>query len=80
MVSDARKRAGDGGAGSACDRVGSGAGRRGERGREKIGEEQTAEEAEDGPAELLFIHGGHTSKVNDLAWNPNVEERRESEA
>ncbi|CBK23593.2 uncharacterized protein [Blastocystis hominis] len=37
----------------------------------KIGEEQTAEEAEDGPAELLFIHGGHTSKVNDLAWNPN---------
>ena len=34
--------------------------------------EQSAEEAEDGPAELLFIHGGHTSKVNDISWNPNV--------
>lgn len=34
--------------------------------------EQTADEAEDGPAELLFIHGGHTSKVNDISWNPNV--------
>lgn len=29
----------------------------------KIGEEQTPEDAEDGPAELLFIHGGHTAKV-----------------
>ena len=36
--------------------------------------EQSAEEAEDGPAELLFIHGGHTSKVNDISWNPNVSE------
>jgi histone-binding protein RBBP4 len=26
---------------------------------------------EDGPPELLFIHGGHTSKVSDFAWNPN---------
>lgn len=37
----------------------------------RIGEEQTAEDAEDGPPELLFIHGGHTSKVSDFAWNPN---------
>lgn len=29
----------------------------------KIGEEQSKEDAEDGPPELLFIHGGHTSKV-----------------
>lgn len=29
----------------------------------KIGEEQSPEDAEDGPAELLFIHGGHTAKV-----------------
>jgi len=37
----------------------------------KIGEEQTPEEAEDGPPELLFIHGGHTSKISDFSWNPN---------
>ena len=28
----------------------------------KIGEEQSPEDAEDGPPELLFIHGGHTAK------------------
>eukprot|EP00040_Diaphanoeca_grandis_P031540 m.188707 g.188707 ORF g.188707 m.188707 type:complete len:428 (+) comp32355_c0_seq1:224-1507(+) len=39
----------------------------------KIGEEQSAEDAEDGPPELLFIHGGHTSKISDFSWNPNVE-------
>jgi WD40 repeat protein len=32
----------------------------------KIGEEQSPEDAEDGPPELLFIHGGHTSKVRRL--------------
>ncbi|KAJ1922071.1 Histone acetyltransferase type B subunit 2 [Tieghemiomyces parasiticus] len=37
----------------------------------RIGEEQTPEDAEDGPPELLFVHGGHTSKVSDVAWNPN---------
>lgn len=37
----------------------------------RIGDEQSAEDAEDGPPELLFIHGGHTSKVSDFAWNPN---------
>ena len=38
----------------------------------RIGLEQTAEEAEDGPAELLFVHGGHVSRVNDISWNRNV--------
>uniref|UniRef100_A0A8C5NMD4 RB binding protein 7, chromatin remodeling factor n=1 Tax=Junco hyemalis TaxID=40217 RepID=A0A8C5NMD4_JUNHY len=36
----------------------------------KIGEEQSAEDA-DGPPELLFIHGGHTAKISDFSWNPN---------
>ena len=37
----------------------------------RIGAEQTAEDAEDGVPELLFIHGGHTSRVVDFNWNPN---------
>lgn len=37
----------------------------------RIGMEQTEMDAEDGPPELLFIHGGHTSKISDFAWNPN---------
>jgi len=37
----------------------------------KIGEEQTADDIEDGPPELLFIHGGHTAKISDFSWNPN---------
>lgn len=32
---------------------------------------QTAEDALDGPPELLFVHGGHTSKISDFAWNPS---------
>ena len=28
-------------------------------------------DAEDGPPELLFIHGGHTAKISDFSWNPN---------
>lgn len=36
----------------------------------RIDEEQTVEDAEDGPPELLFIHGGHTSKISDFSWNP----------
>lgn len=39
----------------------------------RIGEEQTPEDAEDGPPELLFIHGGHTSRVSDFSWNLNEE-------
>ena len=34
---------------------------------------QTPEDAEDGPPELLFIHGGHTAKISDFAWNGNDE-------
>lgn len=37
----------------------------------RIGDEQTPEDAEDGPPELLFMHGGHTSKVCDFSWNSN---------
>ena len=37
----------------------------------QIGDEQSPEDAEDGPPELLFIHGGHTSKISDFSWNPN---------
>uniref|UniRef100_A0A2K5PEM8 Histone-binding protein RBBP4-like N-terminal domain-containing protein n=1 Tax=Cebus imitator TaxID=2715852 RepID=A0A2K5PEM8_CEBIM len=36
----------------------------------KIGE-QSPEDAEDGPPELLFIHGGHIAKISDLSWNPS---------
>ena len=39
----------------------------------KIGAEQAPEDAEDGPPELLFIHGGHTDKISDFSWNPNDE-------
>ncbi|CAH8864041.1 unnamed protein product [Trichobilharzia szidati] len=37
----------------------------------RIGEEISAEDVEDGPPELLFIHGGHTAKISDFSWNPN---------
>jgi len=37
----------------------------------RIGEEQTSEDALDGPPELLFIHGGHTNKISDFSWNAN---------
>jgi hypothetical protein len=32
---------------------------------------QSPEDAEDGPPELLFVHGGHTSKISDFSWNGN---------
>jgi hypothetical protein len=35
----------------------------------KIGAEQSPEDAQDGPPELLFVHGGHTAKVSDFSWN-----------
>jgi histone-binding protein RBBP4 len=35
----------------------------------RIGQEQDPEDAEDGPPELLFIHGGHTAKVFDFSFN-----------
>eukprot|EP01041_Mallomonas_annulata_P012346 gene12346-25976_t len=37
----------------------------------RIGDEQNPEDAEDGPPELLFVHGGHTAKVSDFSWNEN---------
>ncbi|XP_058090798.1 histone-binding protein MSI1-like [Magnolia sinica] len=37
----------------------------------RIGDEQTAEDAEDGPPELLFVHGGHTAKISEFSWNRN---------
>uniref|UniRef100_A0A8C6WZ75 RB binding protein 7, chromatin remodeling factor n=1 Tax=Neogobius melanostomus TaxID=47308 RepID=A0A8C6WZ75_9GOBI len=38
----------------------------------KIGEEQSAEDAEDGLlSSWYFIHGGHTAKISDFSWNPN---------
>lgn len=29
-------------------------------------------EAEDGPPELLFSHGGHKAKISDFSWNKNL--------
>ncbi|KAI8889010.1 WD40 repeat-like protein [Backusella circina FSU 941] len=36
----------------------------------RIGHSQSPEDAEDGPPELLFMHGGHTNKISDFGWNP----------
>jgi histone-binding protein RBBP4 len=35
----------------------------------RVGEEQAPEDAEDGPPELLFVHGGHTAKISDFAFS-----------
>ncbi|KAG8876697.1 Histone acetyltransferase type B subunit 2 [Tulasnella sp. 331] len=35
-----------------------------------IGLEQTPDDAEDGPPELVFVHGGHTNRPSDLCWAP----------
>uniref|UniRef100_A0A1J3D9S1 WD-40 repeat-containing protein MSI3 n=2 Tax=Noccaea caerulescens TaxID=107243 RepID=A0A1J3D9S1_NOCCA len=37
----------------------------------RVGDEQLEVEldAEDGPPELLFSHGGHKAKISDFAWN-----------
>ena len=35
----------------------------------RIGAEQSAEDAADGPPEVLFVHGGHTAKVSDFSWS-----------
>ncbi|GAB7342758.1 hypothetical protein MBLNU457_g0901t1 [Dothideomycetes sp. NU457] len=37
----------------------------------RAGAEQTPEDAEDGPPEMLFMHGGHTARVSDFSWNLN---------
>jgi len=38
---------------------------------ERVGDEQTADDAEDGVPELMFMHGGHTNHLADFSWNPN---------
>lgn len=38
-----------------------------------IGAAQSPEDVDDGPPELLFIHGGHSEKVSDFSWNQNEE-------
>ncbi|KAK4562255.1 hypothetical protein RGQ29_004929 [Quercus rubra] len=35
----------------------------------RIGDEQLEGDAEDGPPELLFSHGGHKAKISDFSWN-----------
>ncbi|KAK0481492.1 WD40 repeat-like protein [Armillaria novae-zelandiae] len=35
-----------------------------------IGSEQSPDDQEDGAPELLFIHGGHTSRPSDFCWAP----------
>lgn len=37
----------------------------------RIGDEQLELDAEDGPPELLFSHGGHKAKISDFSWNKN---------
>ncbi|THH33170.1 hypothetical protein EUX98_g1021 [Antrodiella citrinella] len=39
-----------------------------------IGQEQTPDDQEDGPPELLFVHGGHTSRPTDFCWAPGKSE------
>ncbi|KAI0286837.1 histone acetyltransferase type B subunit 2 [Russula aff. rugulosa BPL654] len=36
----------------------------------QIGVEQTPDDQEDGPPELMFIHGGHTARPSDFCWAP----------
>lgn len=35
----------------------------------RVGAAQDPEDAEDGPPELLFVHGGHTARISDFAWS-----------
>ncbi|KAI9777445.1 MAG: Histone acetyltransferase type B subunit 2 [Geoglossum umbratile] len=37
----------------------------------KVGEEQTPDDQEDGPPELLFMHGGHINSIAEFSWNKN---------
>lgn len=37
----------------------------------RVGDEQTPEDSQDGPPELLFMHGGHTNRISDFSWNMN---------
>lgn len=40
----------------------------------QIGVEQTPDDQEDGPPELVFVHGGHTSRPTDFCWAPGIGE------
>ncbi|KAM5536021.1 hypothetical protein V8D89_010279 [Ganoderma adspersum] len=40
----------------------------------QIGVEQTPDDQEDGPPELLFVHGGHTARPTDFCWAPGADE------
>ncbi|KAF8819954.1 RbAp48 [Cardiosporidium cionae] len=42
---------------------------------DRVGMEQSADDIEDGPPELIFTHGGHTAPVSDICWNPESEYR-----
>lgn len=37
----------------------------------RIGDEQAEGDGDDGPPELLFVHGGHKAKISDFSWNKN---------
>ncbi len=37
----------------------------------RTGDEQLPEDQEDGPPELVFMHGGHTNHLADFSWNLN---------
>jgi len=37
----------------------------------KIGDEQSADDANDGPPELLFVHSGHTSTISEFSMCPD---------
>jgi len=41
----------------------------------QIGQEQTPDDAEDDPPELMFVHGGHISRIADIAWAPHIEDK-----
>lgn len=34
---------------------------------------EAPQNAIDGPAELIFMHGGHTDRISDISWNPSVD-------
>jgi len=40
----------------------------------QIGVEQTPDDQEDGPPELMFVHGGHTARPTDFCWAPGEAE------
>ncbi|KAF5639719.1 histone acetyltransferase type B subunit 2 [Fusarium tjaetaba] len=37
----------------------------------RVGEEVLPDDQDDGPPELLFMHGGHTNHLADFSWNLN---------